>query len=67
MGWDDVSTLQDESDDKYKVSSTSKERVEGTGNNVDVDDGRMYSHVGTRTWSEVFKRGTIRVNNLQLL
>ena len=35
---DDVATLWDDSNDKYKTSSTSKERVEDTGNNLDVYD-----------------------------
>ena len=65
MGWDDVPTLWDESDDKGKVSSTSKERVEDTGNNVDVCDGHTDMHADARNWSGVVIRGTIGGSNVQ--
>ena len=78
MGWYDVATLWDGSKNKYKVPSTSKERVENTGNNVDVENGHTYGHayntydghtdghVDARTWSDVVSRGTIRRRNTQL-
>ena len=77
MGWDDVATLWDDQDDKNKVSSTSKERVENTGNNVDVENGHTYGHayntydghtdghVDARTWSDVVSRGAIKGRNKQ--
>ena len=49
VGWDDAATLCDESNDRYKVSSTSKERLEDTVNNIDVDDGYTDSHAETHT------------------
>ena len=71
MGCDDVASLRENSDDRYKVSSTSKKLVEDTGYNVDVDDGHTDGHVGNvnhgytdthvypRTWYDVVSRGTI--------
>ena len=49
MGWGDVEMLWDDSNDKEKESSTSKERVEDTGNNVDVNDRHTYTHADTCT------------------
>ena len=46
MGWDDVETSWGDSNDKYKVSSTSKERVEYTGNNLGVGDRHTDRHAG---------------------
>ena len=54
MGWDDVATQWYNSNDKDKVQSTSKERVEDKGNNVDVDDGHTYGHTYTCTWSDIY-------------
>ena len=65
MGWDDVATLWDNSNDKDKVPSTSTERVEDTGNNVDVDDGNTNAHADSHTWFFVVIRGTIRGRNVQ--
>ena len=71
MVWDDVSTLWEDSNDKYKLSLTSKESAGCMGNNVDVNDehtdgyeGNVYhgytdTHTDTGTWSEVVSRGTI--------
>ena len=64
MGWDNVEMLWDDSDDKYKVSSTYKERVEDTVNNLDVEDGHTYGHSYARTWFYVVRRGTIGVRNV---
>ena len=66
MGWVYLATLWDNSNYKYKMSSTSKERVEDTVNNVDVDDRHIDGHADTRTWSDVVSRGTIRRRNTQL-
>ena len=44
MGWDDVEKLWDDSDDKYKVSSTYKERFEDTEKNVDKYYGHTDKH-----------------------
>ena len=65
MGWDDVSTLCDNSNDKDKVSSTSKERVKDTVNNLDLDDGHTDVYVDTRTCSDVVSIGMIRGRNVQ--
>ena len=65
MEWDDVATLWDNSNDKDKVSSTSKERVEDTGNNVDVDDKHTDRHAETHTWYDVAIRGTIKGRSMQ--
>ena len=59
MGWDDVETLCDNSNDKDKVSSTSKERVKDTVNNLDLDDGHIDGYADTRTCSDVVSRGMI--------
>ena len=76
MGWDDVATLWYDSNDKDKVSSTSKEHVEFTGDNVYADDGHKdgnagnvdhrYTdmHVDTCTWSDVVIRGTTGGRNM---
>ena len=45
MGSDDVETFWGRLNDKDKVSSTSKEHVEYTGNNVDVDAVHTNAHV----------------------
>ena len=66
MGWYDVATLWDGSKNKYKVPSTSKERVDDMLNNVDVDDGHTDRHAYACTWSDVVRRGTIRGSNVQL-
>ena len=78
MGWDYVATLWYKSYDKYKLSSTSKDSVEDTGNNVYVDDRHTYRHednvVGGQTdmhadahaWYELVSSGTIRGRNVQL-
>ena len=65
MGWDDVATLWDDSNDKDNISSTSKEPVEDTVNNIDVDDRHPDGHSDTRTWYDLFRRGTIRGRNMQ--
>ena len=44
MGWDYVATLWYKSYDKYKLSSTSKDSVKDTGNNVYVDYGHTDRH-----------------------
>ena len=59
------STLWGDSNNKEKESSTFKEYVEDTGNNLDVDYGRIDGHVDARTWSDVDRRGTIGVRNVQ--
>ena len=73
-----MATLWDNSNDKDKVSSTSKERVENRGNNVDIDDRHTEGHAGnveirytdthadTHTWSNVFRIGTIRRRNMRI-
>ena len=78
MGWDDVATLWDNSNDKDKVPSTSTERVEDTGNNLDVDErhtdrhadnvdhGHTEGHADTCTWSDVVSRGNIGGRNVPL-
>ena len=78
MGWDYVATLWDDSDDKYKVSSTSKDRVEDTINNVDaderhtnknldnVDDGHTDGHVDVCNWSVLVSRDMIRGRNVHI-
>ena len=66
MGWYDVSTLWEDSDNKEKVSSISKECVEDTGNNVDVDDRHIDGHVDTHIWYDIVRRGTIEVRNVKL-
>ena len=77
MGWDDVATLWDNSNDKDKVSSTSKEHVKDMRNNVDVENGHIDRHAGnvdhghtdghtdTRTWSDLVSRCTIRGRKMQ--
>ena len=65
MGWDNVAMLWDESNDKDKVSWTSKERVEDKGNIIDVYDGHTDGHTYTRIWSDVVSRGTIRESKVQ--
>ena len=65
MGWDDVATLWGDSNDKDKVSSPTKEPVEDTGNNVDVNDGHTDRHADTYNWSDVFSRGKIGRRNVQ--
>ena len=76
--WDDVAMQWDDSYDKYKVSSTYKERVQDKVNNVDVYDGKKYGrannvddghtviHVDARTWYDVVSRVTIRGRNVRI-
>ena len=47
------------------MSSTSKECVEDTGNNVDVDDGQTDRYADILTWYDVVNRGTIGGKNVQ--
>ena len=76
MVLDDVATLWDDSKYNDKLSSTSKESVDDTGNNVDVGGGHTYWHTGNvyhgytgmhadaRTSSDIVIRGTSGGRNL---
>ena len=44
MGWNDVSMLWYDSNDKDNLSSMSQERIEYMVNNVDVYDGNTGGH-----------------------
>ena len=57
--------MWDNSNDKDKVSSTSKENVQYMGKNVDVDDRHTDRHADTYTWSNVVSRDTIGGRNVQ--
>ena len=61
MGWDNVATLQSDSNINGKEQSTSKEYVEDTVNIADVYDG----HIDGRTWYDVVMIGTIRGGNVR--
>ena len=62
MGWDDIEKLWNDSKIDGKESSISKDRVEDTGNIVDIYD----IHTDKRTWSDVFQRDTIGIANVRL-
>ena len=65
MGWDDVTTLWDNSYDKDKLPSTYKDNVEDTVNNVDKDNGETDMQADTRTWSYIVSRGVVVGKNVQ--
>ena len=65
MAWDDVEMLCDYSNDKEKMSSTSLERVDDKGNNVDVNGRHTDGHSDTHNWYDVVRRGNIEGGNVQ--
>ena len=54
MGTDNVATLWNDSDDKYKVLSASKKHVEDTVNNIYVDDGHTEGHAYNVNYGHIY-------------